>query len=40
MCFEKDEMEQIARFMGHTEKTHTEFYRYAFQSSAFIVLYM
>lgn len=27
MNFEKDEMEQIARFMGHTEKTHREFYR-------------
>ncbi|CAH0558836.1 unnamed protein product [Brassicogethes aeneus] len=27
MCFEKTEMEQIAKFMGHTEKTHTEFYR-------------
>lgn len=27
MNFEKDEMEQIARFMGHTEKTHQEFYR-------------
>lgn len=27
MNFEKDEMEQIARFMGHTEKTHMEFYR-------------
>lgn len=29
MSFEKSEMEQIARFMGHTEKTHLEFYRYA-----------
>lgn len=28
MNFEKNEMEQIARFMGHTEKTHLEFYRY------------
>lgn len=27
MNFEKDEMEQIAKFMGHTEKTHLEFYR-------------
>lgn len=27
MNFEKNEMEQIARFMGHTEKTHLEFYR-------------
>ncbi|CAG9763731.1 unnamed protein product [Ceutorhynchus assimilis] len=27
MNFENDEMEQIARFMGHTEKTHREFYR-------------
>lgn len=27
MNFENDEMEQIARFMGHTEKTHKEFYR-------------
>nr|CAI5817923.1 unnamed protein product [Callosobruchus analis] len=27
MNFESDEMEQIARFMGHTEKTHKEFYR-------------
>lgn len=25
--FEDDEMEQIARFMGHTRKTHDEFYR-------------
>lgn len=29
MNFESSEMEQIARFMGHTEKTHKEFYRYA-----------
>lgn len=28
MTVEKDEMEQIARFMGHTQKTHEEFYRY------------
>lgn len=27
MHFQNDEMEQIARFMGHTEKTHREFYR-------------
>lgn len=27
MNFENDEMEQIARFMGHTEKTHKDFYR-------------
>ncbi|KAG5877457.1 hypothetical protein JTB14_024990 [Gonioctena quinquepunctata] len=27
MNFQNDEMEQIARFMGHTEKTHREFYR-------------
>lgn len=27
MNFEKNEMEQIAKFMGHTEKTHMEFYR-------------
>nr|CAI5849527.1 unnamed protein product [Callosobruchus analis] len=27
MSFQNDEMEQIARFMGHTEKTHKEFYR-------------
>lgn len=27
MNFQDDEMEQIARFMGHTEKTHREFYR-------------
>lgn len=27
MNFEKQEMEQMARFMGHTEKTHMEFYR-------------
>ncbi|XP_044765145.1 uncharacterized protein LOC123321547 [Coccinella septempunctata] len=27
MNFEADEMEQIAKFMGHTEKTHKEFYR-------------
>lgn len=27
MNFEQNEMEQIARFMGHTEKTHMEFYR-------------
>lgn len=27
MHFDSDEMEQIARFMGHTEKTHKEFYR-------------
>lgn len=27
MNCEKVEMEQIARFMGHTEKTHNEFYR-------------
>nr|CAI5853461.1 unnamed protein product [Callosobruchus analis] len=27
MNFESDKMEQIARFMGHTEKTHKEFYR-------------
>ncbi|KAJ8945466.1 hypothetical protein NQ314_009218 [Rhamnusium bicolor] len=27
MNFKNDEMEQIARFMGHTEKTHKEFYR-------------
>nr|CAI5860072.1 unnamed protein product [Callosobruchus analis] len=27
MNFEFDEMKQIARFMGHTEKTHKEFYR-------------
>ncbi|CAG9827018.1 unnamed protein product [Diabrotica balteata] len=25
--FENDEMDQIARFMGHTQKTHLEFYR-------------
>lgn len=29
MHFQSDEMEQIARFMGHNEKTHREFYRYA-----------
>ncbi|KAG5861907.1 hypothetical protein JTB14_008243 [Gonioctena quinquepunctata] len=29
MNFHNDEMEQIARYMGHTEKTHREFYRYA-----------
>lgn len=28
MHFEKDEMHQIAKFMGHTERTHMEFYRY------------
>lgn len=33
MNFEKDEMEQIARFMGHTEKTHREFYRYVYTSN-------
>lgn len=27
MHFGTDEVEQIARFMGHTEKTHREFYR-------------
>lgn len=27
MSLEKDEMHQIAKFMGHTEKTHMEFYR-------------
>lgn len=27
MSLQKDEIEQIARFMGHTEKTHLEFYR-------------
>nr|XP_023011705.1 uncharacterized protein LOC111501996 [Leptinotarsa decemlineata] len=27
MNFDNAEMEQIARFMGHTEKTHQEFYR-------------
>lgn len=27
MNFRDDEMEQIAKFMGHTEKTHKEFYR-------------
>ncbi|KAG5875204.1 hypothetical protein JTB14_016982 [Gonioctena quinquepunctata] len=27
MSFEKDELLQVAKFMGHTEKTHTEFYR-------------
>lgn len=27
MNFEKYEMEQMARFMGHTEKTHLDFYR-------------
>lgn len=27
MSFEDSEMEQIARFLGHTEKTHREFYR-------------
>lgn len=25
--FEQNEMEQVARFMGHTEKTHMDFYR-------------
>lgn len=25
--FDQNEMEQVARFMGHTEKTHKEFYR-------------
>ncbi|XP_030765271.1 uncharacterized protein LOC115889423 [Sitophilus oryzae] len=25
--FEKNEIEQMAKFMGHTEKTHLEFYR-------------
>lgn len=29
MNFEADEMEQIATFMGHTEKTHKEFYWYS-----------
>lgn len=29
MNFEADEMQQIATFMGHTEKTHKEFYRYS-----------
>lgn len=28
MSMEEDEFEQIATFMGHTKKTHTEFYRY------------
>lgn len=27
MCLDKDEMHQIAKFMGHTEKTHMDFYR-------------
>ncbi|KAK9674796.1 hypothetical protein QE152_g40846, partial [Popillia japonica] len=27
MAMEDDEMEQIATFMGHTKKTHAEFYR-------------
>lgn len=27
MNFEQDELGQIATFMGHTEKTHKEFYR-------------
>lgn len=27
MSFEKDELYQVAKFMGHTEKTHMEFYR-------------
>lgn len=30
MSMGDDEMEQIATFMGHTKKTHTEFYRYFF----------
>lgn len=30
MNFDADEMQQIATFMGHTEKTHKEFYRYYF----------
>lgn len=27
MNFENSEMDQIAKFMGHTQKTHLEFYR-------------
>lgn len=27
MNFENSEMDQIAKFMGHTQKTHMEFYR-------------
>lgn len=30
MCLDKDEIQQIAKFLGHTEKTHMEFYRYSF----------
>lgn len=30
MTIEDDDIEQIATFMGHTKKTHSEFYRYTF----------
>lgn len=30
LSMDDDEMEQIATFMGHTKKTHAEFYRYIF----------
>lgn len=36
MAMEDDEMEQIATFMGHTKKTHTEFYRYIFYFNHFV----
>lgn len=32
MSLDKDEMHQIAKFMGHTEKTHMEFYRYMYKT--------
>ncbi|KAJ8929612.1 hypothetical protein NQ314_017689 [Rhamnusium bicolor] len=28
LCMEENEMEQIATFIGHTKKTHAEFYRW------------
>lgn len=30
---EEDEMEQVATFMGHTRKTHAEFYRYNYKKT-------
>ncbi|KAJ8928002.1 hypothetical protein NQ314_019468 [Rhamnusium bicolor] len=30
MTMQSDEMEQIAKFMGHTKKTHSEFFRQVF----------
>lgn len=39
MNMKEDDMEQLATFMGHTKKTHSEFYRYQYSREHFLIVF-